>query len=500
MRLSSHEGGGGWPGGVNGIPPGLFGRTSMFGDGSYSGNVIQGGSVLQPQAIYTANLGKVSGTAFATYTTNFGSALTTLNDGSLTPGPALRPTLGCNMGIDCGVGVSKSINSFSLSQSVYSERYCTSVKLQYSPDGSTWYDSQTFSTTNLGTTTLVTYVLATPVTGRAFRLVAMVSNANNYWEVNEIQFNEYVTFQNSIVITGAATVVPDAATGAAVFSCQSLVLDGASASLLPSSSCKGLIGYIAGNVTLLNGATISMTRKGVAGAVAADVPVYDLAPLSMRRKLSRVKLAAYLLKAVGAVGAAAMVAAGNGNTGIAGAAWQSGGGGSGSSFNSGTSGAGAAGTCFCGGAGGGGITNSGTVTPGANGKNAKPDGGPGGDGYTDAGDWCAGGAGVPPGWGSGGGTVHSPAQDGNDGAGGLLLLFAFSYSITSGCVIQSDGAVGGSSAHNCGGSSGGGIVGLIYRDTYINLGTVRANGGAAAVGGNIGGPGGSGSVNIAQAA
>ncbi len=47
--MASHGGGGGWPGGAGGLPPGpLGGAQSLFGDGSYSGNIIQGGSVLQP--------------------------------------------------------------------------------------------------------------------------------------------------------------------------------------------------------------------------------------------------------------------------------------------------------------------------------------------------------------------------------------------------------------------------------------------------------------------
>lgn len=46
--LSSHEGGGAWPGGLSGPLAGLGRRASTFGDGTYSNNIIQGGSVLQP--------------------------------------------------------------------------------------------------------------------------------------------------------------------------------------------------------------------------------------------------------------------------------------------------------------------------------------------------------------------------------------------------------------------------------------------------------------------
>lgn len=42
MRLSSHDGGGGWPGGVGGLPPGPLGRPpgNHFGDGSDGAGVI----------------------------------------------------------------------------------------------------------------------------------------------------------------------------------------------------------------------------------------------------------------------------------------------------------------------------------------------------------------------------------------------------------------------------------------------------------------------------
>lgn len=39
LIMSPHEGGGGWPGGVGGIPPGPLGTQSLFGDGSAFGNI-----------------------------------------------------------------------------------------------------------------------------------------------------------------------------------------------------------------------------------------------------------------------------------------------------------------------------------------------------------------------------------------------------------------------------------------------------------------------------
>ena len=354
MRLSSHEGGGGWPGGVGGLPPGLFGGAkSMFGDGSYSGNVIQGGSVLQP----------------------VGGVLT---------------------------------------------------------------------------------------------------------------------------ITGDATVAPDAVTGACVVTCDTLVLDGAGASLKPSTNSKGLIVFAKTRIQLLNGAKINIDRLGKAGDFG-NLTAWDLTPDSLKRKLNRSKLSVYVVLGEGAAGAVARTSSGA-EIGVAGSAagsMQTGGGGSGGLYTNGniaTIGrAGKGGPC-AGGAGSGAIW---TDQAGWSSANAGDYGGPGGAAGGNA--PSPGGAGDPVGAGAAGGNP------GEGAGGGLLMLFSPSISIASGCIVSADGAKGGngdSSAYPSGGSAGGGIMCIVTKaGGYSNLGTVRASGGdsySAAYG--RGGPGGAGSVNIFTAA
>lgn len=303
-----------------------------------------------------------------------------------------------------------------------------------------------------------------------------------------------VTYDASLdlwTVTGNAYLTIDPDTLIAPLMCRRLVVDGGL--LTVNAACKGMYLWPK-SYELKNGGGISMTGKGCGGTVASDLNIHDLLPRALKARLSRSLLAAYALKALGAAGGAARVGGGVGNAGAAATAWQSGGGGSGSVLNSGTGGKGGRGGPFHGGGGGGGITNSGATHYGTAPIDAT-DAGAGGDGYTSPGDMCAGGAGIPPGVGN---NTGGATDDGGNGAAAPLIIFAPSHLIAAGCVIQSDGLVGGSSAHNCGGSNGGGIVGLIWRDTYTNNGTVRANGGAAAVGGVNGGPGGAGSVNVAQ--
>ena len=350
MRLVSHGGGGAWPGGVRGLPPGpLGGSKSMFGDGSYSGNVMQGGSVLQPVA-----------------------------------------------------GV--------------------------------------------------------------------------------------------LTITAAATIAPDAVTGAAVLCCDTLVLDGASAALAPSTNSKGLVIYAQTRIQLLNGATCHINALGQAGNFG-NLTALDLTPASIRRTLKKGLADVYAVQGEGAAGAAGAVTYADGNTGSAAAAMQTGGGGSGgvNSNGSSASGPGGKGGPCCGGAGSAAcVSNFGAYSAPA----AGDYGGPGQNAYADDNRIATGGgSGDPVGTGLYGGL------SGGGAGGGLLMLIAPVIAIASGCVVSADGAPGvvGSNTYQTGaGGAGGGCVVLVASaGGYSNAGTVRASGGAASTGASHknGGAGGAGSVN-----
>ncbi len=338
-RLSSHEGGGAWPGGTGGLPPGPLSGGSLFGGGEYSQNVVQGGSVLQPQ------------------------------EGVLT-------------------------------------------------------------------------------------------------------------------VTGAATVAPDAGTGASVVVCGRLVVDGGSAVLCPSTNSKGLVIFARHGVTLQNGGRIHVDKLGKAGNFG-NLTVLDLVPQSLKSTL-KPSLADYVVLGEGAAGAVSAAGTALGANGSAASAMRTGGGGtgrlSGAGTRAGTNRGGKGGPC-CGGAGAGGGNWDGVISLG----DGEPYGGPGGGGN----GWntsMTGGAGDP-----GGNSTAGYYPEG--AGGGLLMLFTPFLSIASGCVVSADGARGGIySTSHAGGSAGGGCVVLLTNSGgYLNNGTVRANGGAAT---NGAGAGGSGSVNI----
>lgn len=157
--------------------------------------------------------------------------------------------------------------------------------------------------------------------------------------------------------------------------------------------------------------------------------------------------------AVGAVGAPRLTSDGGGNTGKSGENRQTGGGGSGGSWwADGRSGSGGTGTSYSGGSGG-----VGDVV-----RAASNEGGEGGTG--------------------------NPGV-GNNGTGGLLVLYANEYE-NNGLIRANgtDSSVGGKGGH---GSSGGGSMNIFYTANIIK-GIVEAKGGL------IGGAGGAGTVTYTQ--
>lgn len=281
-----------------------------------------------------------------------------------------------------------------------------------------------------------------------------------------------------IVVTGAATVAPDAVTGAAVFMAKNIVLAGSSATLSASVNCKGLIGFVRGRVVVGSGACIHMDCLGLAGNFG-NTPITSLIPATLLKHIRAEKLAAYVLLGEGAAGAPACSRDNSYNSGVAAGPMQTGGGGTGRA-GSGTAGAGGKGGPCCGGAGSGGAVHKTSPAAGAY-------GGPGGDGKAD-GYSCGGGAGNPPGAGSGGGAAAL------GGGGGVVGLFTPSINIAAGAFIRANGAVGGV-AHYPGGGAGGGCV-VIATSTggLTNAGTI------CAIGGTGGGLGGVGSVNTFEIA
>ena len=329
------------------------------------------------------------------------------------------------------------------------------------------------------------------------------ASANSYF--TELEW--YFTALNAIYITGAATVAPDSNTGAAVFSAQNVVVDGAGASLKPSMACKGLLGFVSGQVSYINGAGASMSALGKGGAFG-DVNPYDLAPLAIRRKLSRAKLAPFTMKGQGAApGARCTNSATNGTawyapTPAAAGPMQTGGGVGGAIVSNVQMAPGSRGGCggpCCGGSCGGGIQEVAVA------RGTLPDaadfGGKAGD-YVETGSsiYAWGGA---PGDPLGTTGVYGTATQASGPGGGVLWLLSPQVFVGPSSILQADGPVGGAgiSASYLVGAPGGGAGAIVIGTSpggLTNLGTIRANGGLAGSGGFNGNanPGGMGSVNL----
>ena len=257
----------------------------------------------------------------------------------------------------------------------------------------------------------------------------------------------------------------------------------------PTTSVRGLVIYVKGNLTLDSGATINMSARGNSSAPYA----INLAVLSGQNQI--------VPAAGGALGSArvATKTSSTGNNvseqGLAGSAGSTvsnratGGGGSGgavvtSSTNniSATSGAGTAGTTWSGGAGGGAITSGATSNQSA--TNAS--GIAGGAGFAARSTGTAqarsagGGAGSLAGSGSttaGSATLGTSdaTHSGQLGTGGLIVLYVLGSISGSGTMLRSEGSAGGGTGLEAtGGSSGGGSVNVFYGGTipanFVNSG------------------------------
>lgn len=507
LIMSPHEGGGAWPGGVGGIPPGLFGAGSLFGDGTYSGNIVQGGVTLQPQANYVAVSATDIMPAFTAQSTSGWTIDSSSDWQAAYPGWRVADNVvsspncwiaNANTGwLKFTAPTPQAVAGYTIvNEPSEPARAPKNWTFEGSNTGS-FSGEQTVMDTRVGETgwngTIRTYTCSAPGTFQYFRLNITLNNGDALIRLLEVQLYGGCVVTNAIVITGAATVAPDSTTGASVVSCDTLVIDGASASLKPSTNSKGLIIYAKTGITLLNGAKLNIDKLGKAGNFG-NLTAYDLAPLSIRRKLKKSALGAYVVQGEGAAGAAAVTGVSvTGLTGAAAAAMQAGGGGSGCT-NGGSgatvSGAGGKGGSCCGGAGGGACVSNGLTAPAAGAY-----GGPGGDGVESG--YAAHGAG-----GGAGDPVGAPANSGGTGlgaGGGLLMLFSPSVAIASGCVVSSDGAgteLGTNTYKNTGAGAGGGCVCIVTETGgYSNAGTVRAAGGVAPTGNMTGGFGGAGSVN-----
>ena len=478
---------------------------TLFGDGTYSGNIIQGGSVLQPQASYTVYTPVSLSGAVASaegYSAGYEPGLAI--DGN-------TATIWHWYGMMAAWWAITFPSAFVLNKYTlygYSDRVGpTAWTLYGSNDGGTsWTTIESRSGQNLSTEQ--SFITSGNTTAYSSYKYAFSGGTYTGVVLAEARFYIGTALNDAIVVTGAATVAPDATTLASAFSCKNLVIDGSGASLKASTNSKGLLGFVSGKVFAINSATATMTGLGYAGNFG-DINPYDLVPAAIRSKLSKSKLAAFTVKGEGAAGAAAIAFTGTAQVdGATGAAsmlsLQTGGGGGGGARLgplSGSSSKGGKGGPCCSGGGGGGLIS---VTAGVV-ASTTPDYGQGGAGVLDAADMAyraEGGAGSPPGASVGNGSPNAVAGYG----AGLLMFFAPQAYIGSGSLICSDGSAGAGSnvsGSSGSGSSGGGIAAIITTSGgFTNNGTLRAAGGALPVAasygrGGAGGTGYAGNLTVA---
>lgn len=230
---------------------------------------------------------------------------------------------------------------------------------------------------------------------------------------------------------------------------------------------------------IINNGIITMTARG-ANAIGDDIYLYKNDNNTYE-----------IVPAIGANGADRYNGWGvsityPGITGGHGVNRQTGGGGSGGSGRSDTStgygypGKGGNGTSYSGGSGGGAAWAYRGAARAGDGHNY---GGPGGQGVSTYGNQrpTGGGAGNP------GGVSQSGGHKGQDGTGGLLIIYANDF-VNSG-IINSNGMEGGNGNNGSGGSSGGGSINIFYESESTFLqGKVNASGGISnwrgAAGGN----------------
>ena len=244
---------------------------------------------------------------------------------------------------------------------------------------------------------------------------------------------------------------------------------------------KGMIIYCTG--TLTNNGMISMTACG-ARAEGENVYLWKNTEGNFE----------YVPAVGGAGGIIPSTTNTEGNNGENGTSRATGGGGSGANGNANPfmgRGCGAKGTSYSGGTGGGGHAIEMTGHSIADGEE---NGGAGGEGSRIEGDaYSGGGAGNPGAIGHAGNGTR-PDLNGENGTGGLLVIYA--NAIQNNADIEANGKRGGGGDNVfSGGSSGGGSINIFYKTNYANKGQITANGGIENVA-YKGGDGGTGSISV----
>lgn len=260
---------------------------------------------------------------------------------------------------------------------------------------------------------------------------------------------------------------------------------------------KGMLIYCTG--TLTNNGTISMTARG---GIAKGQNIY-----LWKNENNETNPYEYI-PATGAAGAAQVGGSGSfaGNKGNDGNNRATGGGATGAvmskystywkKYEYDYSGTGGTGNSYSGGSGGSSIITLNRDNRTVNCANVTSTGN-GGNGFTvmGYGRTAGGGAGNPCGTGSINAEVN-PTYNGQNGTGGLLIIYANIINNGSNSEILSQGSSGGNGMVG-GGASGGGSINIFVKKEYNNQPkNINANGGSATGTITLSGKGGNGSVSV----
>jgi hypothetical protein len=245
----------------------------MFGGGLYSGNIIQGGSVLQPQdyalsSKLTLTPGMISGS-------NLSSAANAVDGSIVTSDAGYLSSVGTYVAIDYGSAVvaTKFRIYFPSIGSPVGTLY-----MQYSDDGSTWVDTDA-TPQMVSTAGWKEFTWTSVGARRHWRLYVKAPEGGGGPWYREIELYTSAIIPNCIVVTEAASVAPDLSVLGGAALVQNLVVDGASAVLALSSVAHGLALLASGSVMLVNGGKINVDSKALAGFVQADCMTLAAPPL-----------------------------------------------------------------------------------------------------------------------------------------------------------------------------------------------------------------------------
>ena len=297
---SPHTGGGWFPGPCHsggGWIPGaaaLQGGASLFGDGFYSQNVVQSGSILQPLTAMTVGVDFVPAMSAATT-----GGFTASDSGHYSSNEAYQafdnnfaPSYnGCFLTGTTGVWIKMALpqpmilGAYTLQGHNEPARFPNTWVIEGSSNGNFAGEQEVVDTRSGITTDGTTLQSFTPVVFKPFKYYRIYITANNgdgsYTRISQMELKTGFPI-GTLRITGAATVVPNAASLGDTLLCDQLVVDGGSLALSAVGNGFGVLAKT--SIMTLNAGRIKVDDLGLGGFVTADA--WTLAQPALRCRIA----------------------------------------------------------------------------------------------------------------------------------------------------------------------------------------------------------------------